>query len=69
MARLDRASAADANIPIIINPFGTTPSVNPTAYNQFTGASVTKNFDSAFVALSGTVFHIAFDDLPNFSAR
>ncbi len=60
--------SVDANIPIIINPFGTTPSVNPTAYNQFTGStSVTKNFDSTFVVLSGTVFHIAFDDTPNFS--
>ena len=24
-------------IPIVINPFGTTPTVNPIAYNQFTG--------------------------------
>ena len=52
----------DANVPIIINPFGTTPGVNPTAYNQFTlGASALKSFDNAFVALSGTAFHIAFD--------
>ena len=26
----------NVNIPIIINPFGTTPGVNPIAYNQFT---------------------------------
>ena len=32
------------SIPIIINPFGTTPVVNPIAYNQFTGGgSVTKD--------------------------
>ena len=50
------------NIPIVINPFGTTPSVNPSAYNQFAGgASVTKTFDSAFMSLTGTAFHIAFD--------
>jgi hypothetical protein len=60
--------STDANIPIILNPFGTTPSVNPAAYNQFTAAtSVTKNFDNTFVVLSGTVFHIAFDDTPNLS--
>ncbi len=52
----------DANVPVIINPFGTTPAVNPTAYNQFTlGASALKNFNNAFVAVSGTAFHIAFD--------
>ena len=27
----------NVNIPIILNPFGTTPGVNPIAYNQFTG--------------------------------
>ncbi len=55
----------DANVPIIINPFGTTPSVNPTAYNQFTlGASALKNFDNAFVIVSGTAFYIAFDKFP-----
>jgi hypothetical protein len=52
----------DTNIPIILNPFGTTPSVNPFAYNQYTGgASVAKNFNDAFVALGGTVYHIAYD--------
>src|SRR5262245_63925243 len=35
----------NVNIPIILNPFGTTPGVNPIAYNQFTGgAQVTKLF-------------------------
>jgi hypothetical protein len=54
----------DANIPIIVNPFGTTPSTNPAAYNQFTaGTSMQKSFDNnAFVVLSGTAFHIAFDN-------
>jgi hypothetical protein len=55
--------STEANVPIIINPFGTTPSVNPTAYNQFTlGGSVAKDFNNAFAILSGTVFHIAFDN-------
>src|SRR5262245_23440773 len=52
----------DANVPIVLNPFGTTPGVNPTAYNQFTlGASAFKNFNNAFVSVSGTAFYIAFD--------
>jgi hypothetical protein len=52
----------ETNIPIILNPFGVTPSVNPSAYNQYTaGASVLKTFDNAFVSLAGTAFHIAFD--------
>ena len=29
----------NVNIPIILNPFGTTPGVNPIAYNQFTGGA------------------------------
>ena len=38
----------NVNIPIILNPFGTTPGVNPIAYNQFTcGADVTKTFNQA----------------------
>ena len=59
--------SAESNIPIILNPFGTTPTVNPSAYNQYTGGgSVTKTFDNtSFVALSGTVFHIAFDNTGN----
>jgi Putative beta-barrel porin 2 len=52
----------ETNIPIILNPFGITPSVNPSAYNQYTGgASVLKTFDNAFVSLAGTAFHIQFD--------
>jgi len=49
-------------IPIIINPFGTSPTVNPIAYNQFTlGGSATKSFGDWFVSGSATAFHIAFD--------
>jgi hypothetical protein len=58
----------NTNIPIIVNPFGTTPGVNPIPYNQFTtGASVTKTFDQVFVTLSGTAFYLAYDhstDIP-----
>jgi hypothetical protein len=49
-------------LPIVINPFGTSPSVNPIAYNQFTGgAAVSKTFGEGFASVTGTVFHIAFD--------
>ena len=59
----------NVNIPIIINPFGTTPGVNPIAYNQFTGgASVTKTFNQAFVTLSGTAFGIVYDHSDNVPA-
>ena len=55
-------------IPIVINPFGTTPTVNPIAYNQFTaGGSVTKTFNQAFATLGVTAFYILFDqptDIP-----
>jgi hypothetical protein len=52
----------NTTIPIIINPFGTTPGVNPIAFNQFTGgASVTKTIDQFFVTLGGTAYYIAFD--------
>jgi hypothetical protein len=48
--------------PVVINPFGTTPTVNPIAYNQFSvGAAATKTLDQAFFTLSATAFHIAFD--------
>ena len=44
----------NTTIPIILNPFGTTPGVNPIAFNQFTGgASVTKTIDQIFVSLAG----------------
>ena len=53
----------ETNIPIILNPFGTTPSVNPSSYNQYTGgASVLKTFENnTFATVSGTVFHIQYD--------
>ena len=61
-------AGANTNIPIVLNPFGTTPGVNPIPYNQFTGgASVTKTFDQVFVTLSGTAFYLAYDhstDIP-----
>ncbi len=59
-------ASPNITIPIIINPFGTTPGVNPVAFNQFTGgASVTKTFDQAFVTLAGTAFYILFDHPDN----
>ena len=62
----------NTNIPIVINPFGTTPGVNPIAFNQFTaGASVGKTFgegDKGFVMLSGTAFYILFDHPDNIPA-
>ena len=56
----------NVNIPIILNPFGTTPGVNPIAYNQFTyGADVTKTFNQLNVTLRGTVFNILYDHSDN----
>jgi hypothetical protein len=53
-------------IPIILNPFGTTPTVNPIAYNQFTGgASVSKTFNQAFASLGVTAFYILYDSQSN----
>ena len=53
-------------IPLIVNPFGTTPIANPIAYNQFTGgASVTKAFDRFFVTLGATASYIAYDHSDN----
>ena len=44
-------------IPIIINPFGTTPVANPIAYNQFSvGGSVTKTFGQFFTTLSAATY-------------
>ena len=52
----------NANIPIVINPFGATPGINPIPYNQFTaGVSATKTFGHAFVTLTGVGYHIAYD--------
>ena len=59
----------NVNIPIILNPFGTTPGVNPIAYNQFTGgASVTKTINQVFVTLSGFAADIVYDHPDNVPA-
>ena len=59
----------NVSLPVILNPFGTTPGVNPIAYNQWTGAtSVTKTFDQAFVTLRGTAFGIVYDKSDNVPA-
>src|SRR5262249_4624348 len=59
-------ASPNTNIPLIVNPFGTTPGVNPIAYNQFTGGgAVTKTFDQAFVGLSATAFDIVYDHSDN----
>ena len=58
--------APQGGIPIILNPFGTTPSVNPIAYNQFTaGGSINKTWDQAFASLGATGFYILYDDQSN----
>jgi hypothetical protein len=55
-------TGTDSNIPIVINPFGTTPSADPIAYNQFAaGVAATKTFGQAFVTLRGSAFYIAYD--------
>jgi len=61
----------ETNIPVILNPFGTTPSVNPASYNQYTGgASVLKTFENnIFATVSGTVFHIQYDHTTAFADR
>jgi hypothetical protein len=50
-------------IPFILNPFGTIPTVNPIAYNQFTGgAAVTKKLnDQLSASLGATAFYILYD--------
>jgi hypothetical protein len=56
----------NVNLPVILNPFGTTPGANPIAYNQFTAAAGgTKTFDQAFVTLRGTAFNISYDHSDN----
>jgi hypothetical protein len=59
--------SVENSIPLILNPFGATPTVNRSAYNQYTGGgSITKNFDnSGSVSLAATVFHISFDNTGN----
>jgi hypothetical protein len=59
----------NVNLPAILNPFGTTPGVNPIAYNQWTGAvAATKTFDQAFVTLRATSFGIVYDHADNVPA-
>jgi hypothetical protein len=51
-----------SGIPIILNPFGTVPTVNPIAYNQFTGgAAILKTWDQYFASLGTTAFYILYD--------
>jgi hypothetical protein len=60
------AGAPPGGIPIILNPFGTTPTVNPIAYNQFTaGGSINKTWGPAFASLGATGFYILYDDQSN----
>jgi hypothetical protein len=51
--------------PLYINPFGTTPGVNPIAYNQFTSTGyATKKFgadDRGFVSVGAAAFYLAYD--------
>ena len=51
--------------PLFINPFGTTPGVNPIANNQFTlSGSATNKFGpggNGFVSLFGAAYYLAFD--------
>ena len=52
--------------PTIINPFGTTPNINPIAFNQYTaGGSVSKTWDTWFATLTGTAFAIDYDHATN----
>jgi len=58
--------APPSGIPLVLNPFGTTPGVNPIAYNQFTvGGSINKTFNQAFASLGATGFYILYDDQSN----
>ena len=65
MAQLVPPVPPPSNIPIIINPFGTTPSVNPIPFNQFTGGAYgTTTFDQGFATLGATAFYILYDESP-----
>jgi hypothetical protein len=60
------AGTPQSNIPIIINPFGTTPSVNPIPFNQFTGgASGTAISGPFFATLGAAAFYILYDESPD----
>jgi hypothetical protein len=51
-----------STIPIVVNPFGTTPGVNPIPFNQFAlGGSVTKTFGQAFATLGASGYYILYD--------
>ena len=54
-----------SNIPIVVNPFGTTAGVNPIPFNQFAlGGSVTKTFgeaNQAFATLGASGYYILYD--------
>ena len=55
--------------PTIINPFGTTPNVNPVAFNQYAvGGDVTKNWDTWFATLAGNAYAIDYDHANNIPA-
>ena len=63
MAQLVQLVPPPSNIPIIINPFGTTPSVNPIPFNQFTGGAYgTTTFDQGFATLGAAAFYILYDE-------
>ena len=54
------------SIPLIINPFGTTPVVNPIAYNQFTGGgSVSKEWGQFFTTLGVAAYYLFYDHQDN----
>ena len=66
MAQLVPPGPLPANIPLIINPFGNTPSVNPIPFNQFTlGSGVTKTFGPGFASVTATGYYIAYDQQPD----
>jgi len=60
---ISSVGAPASGIPLVLNPFGTTPGVNPIAYNQFTmGGSINKTFNQAFASLGVTGFYILYDE-------
>ena len=65
MAQLVPPVPPPSNIPIIINPFGTTPSVNPIPFNQFTGGAYgTATSGQGFATLGAAAFYILYDESP-----
>jgi hypothetical protein len=54
---------APGNIPVIINPYGSTPSVNPIPFNQFTGGAYgTVTSGQGFATLGAAAFYILYDE-------